>query len=209
MNPNTKYSTNNNYTVSESCLSQEWLWTLIVLLFLQRSMKIHEGTHLRGRKSTCSALSVVKWGKGWVHWFLSIAPISLSSKLGSLAKQGEQYCNSVLLPQLFPVDHLRATHKTEKAELSPLLRQRCVVLLWALCAFCQTAMGFWVFVELAKLYLLPLAEFGSILSTSVPDQILPGIPHWPLLAFAVSKTYSGLILMYLLQGVYNIESFPS
>lgn len=102
-------------------------------------MKIREGTHLCGRKSTCSALSIVKWGEGWVHRFLSIAPISLSSKLRSFAKQGD---SSALLPQLFLIDHPTAMHKTEKLEITPSLRQTCIVLLWDLCAFCQTAMGF-------------------------------------------------------------------
>lgn len=58
-----------------------------------------------------------------------------------------------------------------------ILSERCIVFLWDLCAFCLTAAVFGVFMELSKLYLLPLLEFGSILSTFVPDQILPGIPH--------------------------------
>lgn len=147
------------------------------------------------------ALLCVLWSKGWVHWFLSIAPTSLSSMLGSLAKQREQCYNSVLFPRLFPIDHPRAMLKTEKQELSPLFRQRCIVLLGDLCAFWQTAMGFWVFVELLKLYLLLLIEFGWILSTLVPDQILSGISCWTLLCFRSFKDlqlyacYRGLIIL--------------
>lgn len=183
-------------TISESrkaVLSQEWLWTLTLAFFAKVDESTWRYIFKWKRSSDNLFLSVVKWDKGWVRWFLSTSPVFLQ-QVEEPCKAEDQCYRTVLLLQLFSIDQASAMHKTEKPVLFPLRQEVYCFTLEFVCLLSDS----WGILSIHGSFeaLLPAAcrfwfTYISAWSDFARD------PHWPQLAFAASKTCSRLILMSL------------